>query len=98
MSADTPKTFEAWRETQHWYKLSKPDPDDPEDDGATHRLMNIAAIEAWTASRSQALEEAAQMADKLKPAGGRAWSESQAACFAALDELAAAIRKLGAQG
>jgi hypothetical protein len=91
MSADTRKAFEAWAKERGWNLATYP--------GGVYVHHELAAcLAAWTASRSQALEEAAQMADKLKPAGGRAWSESQAACFAALDELAAAIRKLGAQG
>jgi hypothetical protein len=46
---------------------------------------------AWTASRSQALEEAAVIAERMKDPQDDGWD-------ACLNELAAAIRKLGAQG
>jgi hypothetical protein len=60
MTDKTREQFEAWRETQPWYVVSKPDADDKYSDAAsTHRLMNIAASEAWQASRTAALEEAA---------------------------------------
>lgn len=52
--------FEAWRETQHWYIVTKPAPDDGYEDGAIHRLCNIAARAGWDAGRAAAAPVAVQ--------------------------------------
>jgi hypothetical protein len=47
--------------------------------------------------RNLALEEAAQICEAMRPHGGRAFDEAQAACFAALSDAAENIRKLKGQ-
>jgi hypothetical protein len=41
-----------------------------------------------------AMQHAAGLAKQMKPAGGRAWSEAQAAVFLALDDLEIALAAL----
>lgn len=38
-------------------------------------------------------ERAAKVADRMRPSGGRMWTEEQSACFEALTECAKAIRE-----
>jgi hypothetical protein len=80
MSADTRKAFEAWAKERGWNLATYP--------GGVYVHHELAAcLAAWTASRSQALEEAALMAAQLDCAHRCAVGS----------EVAAAIRKLGAQ-
>jgi len=44
-----------------------------------------------------ALERAAEVCEKMRPAGGRAWSTEQQACWAALTDAAKAILALAAE-
>ena len=46
------------------------------------------------AARAVALEQAAAACEKARPAGGRAWSNEQAACYEALTHVADYIRAL----
>lgn len=53
------------------------------------RLSQLVAAQAADEER----EECARVPEKMRPAGGRAWSEEQAACFNALTDCAEAIRE-----
>ena len=39
------------------------------------------------------VEQAAKVAENMRPSGGRMWTEEQSACFEALSDCAANIRK-----
>jgi hypothetical protein len=84
MSADTRKAFEAWAKERGWNLATYP--------GGVYVHHELAAcLAAWTASRSQALEEAAVIAESQSK------FEAYAASATVQDRIAAAIRKLGAQ-
>jgi hypothetical protein len=85
MSADTRKAFEAWAKERGWNLATYP--------GGVYVHHELAAcLAAWTASRSQALEEAALIADgAIDPE----WPNDDMSVQA--QDIAAAIRKLGAQ-
>ena len=52
-------------------------------------------VEVMTKSLwNTAIEDAAQICEEMRPHGGRAFTEGQEACFAALSDAAANIRKL----
>lgn len=44
------------------------------------------------AARREAMDECARLCENARPAGGRMWTDEQAACFDALSHVAAAIR------
>ena len=69
----------------------------------THCWDDDTRLDVWSHSAYQlnqygaecyrkALEDAAKVPEAMCPAGGRAWSEPQLACFEALTDCAAAIR------
>lgn len=53
--------------------------------------------ETWDAARAAALDGAIALVENMKPAGGRAWSEGQAACFLCLDDLSKYFKKQRAE-
>jgi hypothetical protein len=46
---------------------------------------------------NEVIEACAREVEAMRPAGGRAWDETQSACFSALTDAAAAIRALAAK-
>jgi hypothetical protein len=52
----------------------------------------------WFAGRDATLEGAIAVVENMKPAGGRAWSEGQAACFLCLDDLARYFKEQRSRG
>lgn len=55
-------------------------------------LAEALAAQAQTAPAAAERERAAALCEAARPAGGRAWDESQAACYDALTHVAEAIR------
>lgn len=63
-------------------------------DGKNSGPLKGDAREVWNAATAAAIERCAEVAESMRPAGGRMFSEAQSACFDALTDASKAIRAL----
>ena len=58
------------------------------------RRLAVELAEVRTKAHNGALERCANLCEKARPTGGRAWEEAQTACFDALTHVAQCIRAM----